>query len=70
MSAYYKLIGTLVGSIVGIVLTYAATKGFGTCTATGCTVFGISDVQITATLMLVLSAVGVHQAPPNNPESS
>ena len=74
MSAYYKLIGGLVGNLVAVVLVYLATKGLATCAPVNgvqaCTVAGLSDAQITAIVMTLLNAVGVHQAPANAPSAT
>ncbi len=64
--AYSKLIAALLGNVVALVLAWAATKGIGACTPDGvCTVLGLSQLEITAALVLLVNAVFVHQAPAN-----
>lgn len=66
MGAYSKFIGSIVGSIVGALLLWAASKGFGTCDAAGvCTVFGINSETITGAVLAVFAALGVYVAPAN-----
>lgn len=70
MSAYYKLIGGLVGNVVAMILVYLSLKGVATCSpgvnaVPSCTIAGLSDVQITVIIMTLLNAIGIHQAPAN-----
>jgi hypothetical protein len=72
MGAYSKLIGSLVGSIVAVVLAYLAVKGLATCTAgpdgtQACAIWGISDSQITGGIVAVISAAFVYLFPKNVP---
>lgn len=70
MSAYSKLIASVIGSVVAMVLVYLAGKGIATCTAApdgtqACTIFGIADTQVTAAAVALISAVFVWLGPKN-----
>ena len=71
MQNYYKFIGAIAGNLVGILVVYLATKGLAVCTVIGpdqsCTVFGFSETQITAAVMMVLNSAFVHFFPANTP---
>lgn len=73
MSAYYKLIGALVGNVVAVVIVFLAYKGFATCTVIGdassCSIFGISTAQVTAAVMAVFNSAFVHYFPANTSNS-
>jgi hypothetical protein len=74
MGAYSKLIGSLVGSIVAVILAYLAVKGLATCTpgpdgTQACAIWGFSDSQITGAIVSVISAVFVYAFPRNVPPS-
>lgn len=71
---YSKFIGSIVGSVVGIGVAYAATKGLGTCIPPiepggeeVCSVLGFTTGQITGGATMLLSAALVFMFPPNKP---
>lgn len=72
---YSKLIGSLIGSVIAIVVAYAATKGLGTCVtpvtppgaAEVCTIAGFTSAQITGSVITGLSAIFVYAFPRNQP---
>ena len=67
MSKYSKLIGSVIGAVVGLLLAIAANAGFGSCDLNGenCTVFGFTQETLTTALMMILSFIGVERAPAN-----
>ena len=67
MAKFSKFFGSIIGSVVGLILAFVASKGFGTCDALGenCVVFGFTQETITVAIMGILSAVGVYGAPAN-----
>lgn len=67
MAKYSKFFGSIIGSVVGLLLALAANAGFGSCDALGenCVVFGFTQETITVAIMGILSAVGVYGAPAN-----
>jgi hypothetical protein len=72
MGNYSKLIGSIVGSLVAMLLAWLAVKGLATCTAgpdgtEACSIWGISDAQITGALVTVISAALVWAFPKNQP---
>lgn len=72
MGQYSKLIASLVGSIVAVVLVYLASKGIGTCVAApdgtqACTVLGFTGAEITGAAVAIISAAFVFIFPPNKP---
>ncbi len=67
MGNYSKLFGAMIGNIIGIALSYAATKGFGECTADGCTVLGFSEFQITSAVLSLFNMAVMYQFPANKP---
>lgn len=71
---YSKLIGSIVGSGVAILVAYLATKGLGTCVPPiepngeeVCSVLGFTTGQITGTLVTLMSAGFVFLFPKNKP---
>lgn len=71
---YSKLIGSVVGSVIAIVVAYAASKGLGTCVPPiepngeeVCSVLGFTTGQITGAAVAVMSAVFVWAFPSNKP---
>jgi hypothetical protein len=71
---YSKLIGSIAGSLVGMLLAWLAMKGLATCTAgadgtQSCAVWGISDSQITGFIVSAVGAVLVWAFPKNNPNT-
>lgn len=72
LGSYAKLIGALVGNIVGIVLVYLAAQGLATCEAgpdgtTACAIWGFSQAQITAAVISALNMLSVYAFPANKP---
>lgn len=72
MSNYMKLIGSITGSIVAMVLVYLGSKGIATCVpaadgSEACTIFGIADTQITGVAVAAISALFVALFPKNTP---
>jgi len=70
MGNYSKLIGSIVGSLVGMLLAYLAVKGLATCTpgpdgTQACSLWGISDSQITAGAVSAVTALLVWAFPKN-----
>lgn len=69
MTAYNKLIGGIVGNLVGIALVYFAIKGIGSCTdlsnAATCSVFGFNYTQLTAGAMVIVNSAFTYFAPAN-----
>lgn len=69
MSRYSKLIGAVIGNVVGIAVVWLAAQGFATCTVAGaaesCTVFGLTTAQLTATVLAVFNSTFVWMFPPN-----
>ena len=68
MSAYSKLIAVIVANVVGIALVALSYKGLATCPAgpESCTVFGFTYAQANATVMALLTSIGVYIAPAND----
>lgn len=68
-SKYSKLIGSIVGNLVGVFLVWLAVKGVGTCSdisnVTTCSVFGFSYTQLTTAAMVLLSSATTYFAPAN-----
>lgn len=68
-----KLVGSIAGTGVAILLVWLASKGLGTCTAasdgTTCTILGFSYAQIMAAVGGLLSAIFVYFFPANQPPS-
>jgi hypothetical protein len=69
---YSKLVGSIVGSGVAILVAYLATKGLGTCAPPiepngeqVCSVLGFTTGQITGTLITLVSAGFVYFFPAN-----
>jgi hypothetical protein len=74
MGTYSKLIGSLAGSLVAIVLAWLAVKGLAVCTpgpdgTQACAIWGISDSQITGVVVSIISAAFVYAFPKNQPPS-
>lgn len=72
MGNYSKLIGSIVGSLVGMLLAYLAVKGLAICTpgpdgTQACSLWGISDSQITAGAVSLVTALLVWAFPKNQP---
>lgn len=72
MGQYSKLIGSLLGSIIAIVVTYLAAKGIATCApgpdgTEACSVFGFTTGQITTAATALVSAALVYFFPANKP---
>lgn len=71
MAKYSKLIGAFIGSIVGIALSYLASRGLATCSIVdgteSCTLWGMSQAQITGFLIMLAGNLGTYIAPPNSP---
>lgn len=77
MSKYNKLIAAVVGNVVAILIAWLAIQfpAFAECTAAPaeldidqvCTVFGFSQAQVTAALMLVVNAIFVERWAANTP---
>lgn len=70
MSNYSKLLGSIVGSVVAMVFVYLASKGLATCSVAAdgsqaCSIFGFTDVQITAVAGAAVSALFVWAFPKN-----
>lgn len=67
MAKFSKLFGSIIGSGVGLLLAFLASKGLGTCDALGenCVVFGFTQETITVAIMGILSAIGVFASPAN-----
>lgn len=70
MANFWKLWGSVIGSIVGIIFAVGATYGFATCTdasmSTTCTILGFSATQVTAALTAIGAALGTVLAPKNS----
>lgn len=71
---YSKLIASLLGSVIAIILVYLGTKGIATCVADAsgeqsCTLFGFSTAQITGAATALVSAIFVWAFPANKPSS-
>jgi len=69
---YSKLIGAIVGSLVGMLFTWLAIKGLAVCTpgpdgTQACSVWGISDSQITAGAVSLVTWLLVWAFPKNQP---
>lgn len=70
---YSKLIGAVVGNIVGLLFVWAASAGFGECTmpADGaeqvCTVLGFTTAQVTGAVMFLINSAFVFFFPANKP---
>jgi len=69
-----KLIGSVVGSLIAILMVWLASKLGGTCVAGPdgtqlCTVLGISTSQVTGAATLIISALCVFFFPANKPSS-
>lgn len=73
MAKYSKLIGTILGSVVGVLFSYLASRGLATCTVVDavqtCAMWGISQAQVTGFLLAVFASAGTWIAPPNSPLS-
>lgn len=74
MERYNKLIGALVGNLVGIILIYLSVKipGIAQCTAApdgtqACTVLGMSQTAVNTALLALLNSFFVWRAKPNAP---
>lgn len=71
MARYSKLIGGLVGYVVGIAFFLLAYWGIADCSAgspdtgVGCTIFGFSQEQVMGVLTAIFTAVGIYAAPKN-----
>lgn len=67
MAKYSKFIASILGSVVGFVLAFLASKGLGTCDAVGenCVVFGMTQESVMVLVMGALSALGVLTSPKN-----
>ena len=67
MSNYNKLIGTIVGSLVGAFGIWLSARGLGTCDAEGaCMFLGITTEQVTAAIvMLITGGIGTYAAKKN-----
>lgn len=68
-----KLIGSIAGSLIAILLVYLASKGFGTCDAPAadgsqsCTVLGFTTAQVVGGATTLISALFVFFFPANKP---
>lgn len=71
MSRYSKLIAAVIGNLVAILLVYLASKGVAQCTVLNgdevCTMFGMSNAEITAIVMTIFNSAFVYFAPKNTP---
>lgn len=71
---YSKLVNGAIGLAVGAALSYAATKGLGTCVPTAdgldqaCTVAGFSQADVTSAIVSLIGLLFIHQSPPNVPK--
>lgn len=67
---YSKFFNGAIGLAVGAGVTWAVSKGLGVCDAAGanCTVFGMSETQITGIIMSAFGLLFVQQSPPNVPK--
>lgn len=70
MGNYSKLIGGIVGSLVGMLFAYLAVKGLATCVpgpdgTQACSLWGISDSQITAGVVALVANLLVWAFPKN-----
>lgn len=68
---YSKLVGALAGNAVGLVLVYAATRGYGDCTQVNgeqaCTLLGFNQAQITGAVLACVNSAFVYFFPANKP---
>lgn len=70
---YSKLIGGIVGSIGGFLISILVTKGLAVCTvatvgvAASCSVFGIPEATIEGAITTAITAAVVHYFPANKP---
>lgn len=73
LGRYSKFIGGAVGSLVGGALSWLAVQfpQIATCRVVEavdqCSMFGFSQAQVTAALIVIGSQLGVYWFPPNNP---
>lgn len=71
MAKYSKLIGTIIGSGVGVALSYLASRGLATCSVVDgtetCSLWGMSQAQITGFLVMAIASLGTWVSPPNSP---
>lgn len=69
MGNYSKLIGSVAGAVVGLIFSWLAAKGLGSCTGEGelatCTVFGLDQATATLTITSILSTIFVYVFPAN-----
>lgn len=74
MGNYSKLIAAILGPLVGILVTWLATKGLGSCGpgpdgVQVCTLFGYTSAQIVGTMTTIGAALFVFFFPKNVPSS-
>lgn len=67
-----KLIGSIAGSLLGIVMVWLAAKGLGECSTAAdgsqsCTVLGFTTAQVTGAATALISALFVYFFPANKP---
>lgn len=74
LSNYSKVIGTVVGALVGVGASWLATKvpGLAQCVTAvdgtqACTILGEPTSVIGGMITMLFAAIGTHQAPPNKP---
>jgi hypothetical protein len=74
--SYSKLIGAVLGNLVGIVVVYLAAKGLATCAPAPqpdleevCSVMGLTTGEITNYVMVAINALFVYAFPANKPNA-
>lgn len=74
LGSYSKLIGAVLGNLIGLLAVYLASKGLATCVPGAtpdaeqvCTIAGMSTATITTTVMLAVNALFVWAFPANKP---